>query len=146
MGKHSSKPYNPNLASAFCLAGFIESWGRGIEKMCDALREDGIPVLSYTVHPGDIMVKFTAPEDCVVRVTEKVTDKVTEKVTDRLGARHVRLLTLLAEDPGYTTTQLADKMGVTRKAVSEYLKALRKMRIIERVESDRKDYWKILSD
>ena len=82
----------------------------------------------------------------IVRVTDKVTDKVTEKVIDRLGARHVRLLTLLTEDPGYTTTQLADKMGVTRKAVSGYLKALREMRIIERVGSDRKGYWKILSD
>ena len=33
MSKHASKPYNPAIANAFYLAGFIESWGRGIEKM-----------------------------------------------------------------------------------------------------------------
>lgn len=32
MGKHASRPYNPNIANVFYLAGFIESWGRGIEK------------------------------------------------------------------------------------------------------------------
>ena len=37
MQKHASKPYNPNLAYVFYLAGFIESWGRGIEKICNSL-------------------------------------------------------------------------------------------------------------
>ena len=32
MQKHASNPYNPNIAHVFYLAGFIESWGRGIEK------------------------------------------------------------------------------------------------------------------
>lgn len=31
MSKHASKPFNPNIAHVFYLAGFIESWGRGIE-------------------------------------------------------------------------------------------------------------------
>ena len=30
--KHASQPFNPNIAYVFYLAGFIESWGRGIEK------------------------------------------------------------------------------------------------------------------
>ena len=30
MSKHASSPYNPNIAHVFYLAGFIESWGRGI--------------------------------------------------------------------------------------------------------------------
>lgn len=33
MGKHPSHPFNPLLASAFFRAGYVESWGRGIEKM-----------------------------------------------------------------------------------------------------------------
>ena len=34
-----SSPYNPLLANAFFLSGYIESWGRGIEKIaqeCEA--------------------------------------------------------------------------------------------------------------
>ena len=34
--KHGSKPYNPNIAHVFYLAGHIESWGRGIEKIFDS--------------------------------------------------------------------------------------------------------------
>lgn len=72
--KHSSKPYNPNIAEVFYLAGFIESWGRGIEKICNALANDNLPMPEYTVHPGDIMIKFTGPEDRIIRFTEKLTD------------------------------------------------------------------------
>ena len=32
MGKHRSRPYNPLIANTFFRAGFIEAWGRGIEK------------------------------------------------------------------------------------------------------------------
>lgn len=40
MGKHVSRPYNPNIANVFYLAGFIESWGRGIEKIWEACKAD----------------------------------------------------------------------------------------------------------
>ena len=33
MRRHRSKPYNPNIANAFFRAGYVEAWGRGIEKM-----------------------------------------------------------------------------------------------------------------
>ena len=55
MRKHASSPYNPNIAHVFYLAGFIESWGRGIEKICSAC------------------------EKVTDRVTEKVTDRLDEK-------------------------------------------------------------------
>lgn len=31
--KHASKPYNPDIANTLFRSGYIESWGRGIEKM-----------------------------------------------------------------------------------------------------------------
>ena len=31
--KHSSHPYNPDIANAFFRIGYIESWGRGMDKM-----------------------------------------------------------------------------------------------------------------
>ena len=98
MAKHSSVPYNPNIASVFYLAGFIESWGRGVEKICDALKADNLPMPEYTVHPGDIMIKFTGPEDRIVRVTDKVIDKVTDKVTEGIDycrGNGIKILTQL---------------------------------------------------
>ena len=150
MRKHASSPYNPNIAHVFYLAGFIESWGRGVEKICSACRKDGVPQPEYTVNPSDIMIKFTAPEDRVIRsdkVTEKVTDKVTEKVTDRVTEKVTdgerMLLRLLAEDPGYTMLQLSEKIGVSRKTIALRLKKLKDSGAIERVGSDYKGYWKV---
>lgn len=85
MGKHASRPYNPNIANVFYLTGFIESWGRGIEKICEACKADELPMPEFTVNPGDIMVKFTAPEDRVVHGPGKVIDRVGVKVDVEVG-------------------------------------------------------------
>ena len=138
MRKHASSPYNPNIAHVFYLAGFIESWGRGIEKICSACEKDGVPQPVYTINPGDIMIEFTAPEDRVIRFG-KVTDRVIDKVTDEERA----LLSLLAEDPGYTMPQLSEKMGISRKTIAQRIKQLKEKGTIERIGSDRKGYWKI---
>ncbi|MBO7504350.1 MAG: putative DNA binding domain-containing protein [Clostridia bacterium] len=143
MGKHASLPYNPDIAHIFYLAGFIESWGRGVEKICDALKADNLPLPEYTVHPGDIMIKFTGPEDRIIRVSNRVTDGVPDRVPDKVTEREKQLLMLLAEDPGYTKPMLAEKMAVSRKSVGEYLKSLKDIKIIERIGSAKKGYWKI---
>lgn len=154
MAKHASKPYNPDIARVLYLAGFIESWGRGIEKICDACRADGIAQPEYTVHPGDIMIKFTAPEDRVVysgrrvteKVTERVTERVTDKVTDRVTVKEYRILQMVLEDPAYTLQELAEKLGVSRKTIAAHIKSLKEKGIIQRVGSDRKGHWKVIED
>ena len=139
MRKHASSPYNPNIAHVFYLAGFIESWGRGIEKRCSACKKDGVPQPEYTINPGDIMVKFTAPGDRIVKVAERVTDRVTDRVTENERA----VILLLEEDPGYTMQQLAKRLSVSRKSIASRLKKLKEKGVIERVGSDRSGYWKV---
>ena len=146
MNKHTSKPYNPNIAYVFYLAGFIESWGRGVEKICTALSAENLPMPEYTVNPGDIMIKFTGPEDRIIRVTDRLSDQLSEKLSDKLSDKEKLTLELLVEDPGYTSPQIADKMGVSRVSVTKYLKALKEKRLIERVGSDRKGYWKVKAE
>lgn len=82
MGKHASRPYNPNIADVFYLAGFIESWGRCIEKYVKHVNQMILPMPKFTINPGDIMVKFTAPEERVVCRPGGETERVTEKVIE----------------------------------------------------------------
>ena len=77
------------------------------------------------------MIKFTGPEDRIVRVNNEVNDR--ESV----------LLNYLAQDPGYTVTQLAEMMNVSRKTIAGYLKALKEKSAIERIGTTRTGYWKI---
>jgi len=93
------------------LFGFIESWGRGIEKICDACKADDLPAPEFTVNPRDIMVKFTAPEDRVVHGDGKVIDRVTDKVTDA----EKRILDALRIDLGYSYVNLAENLGISKK-------------------------------
>ena len=139
MHKHASSPYNPNIAHVFYLAGFIESWGRGIEKICSACKKDGVPQPVYTINPGDIMIEFTAPDDRVIR-------EVTDKVTDNLDEKSIKILALIIENPAYTSTVMSEKLSISRKTVSQKLKEMKEKGIIERVGSDRKGYWKINND
>lgn len=92
MEKHSSGPYNPSIAHVYYLAGFIESWGRGVEKICDACCEDGVPLPEYDVTGNSVMIKFMASEDIIIKFDfEKVIEKVTEKEHE--------ILSLLLENP-----------------------------------------------
>ncbi len=137
MNKHASRPFNPNIAHTFYLAGFIESWGRGIEKIYDACREDGVPEPEYTVHPGDIMIKFTFPDD---RIICSKRNKVHNRVTDI----EMLILNLLSEDPAYSFSQLAEKTNISRKTVAGKMKSLKEKGLIERIGTSKKGYWKVI--
>ena len=53
--KHSSKPYNPKLATVFFMSGMIEAWGHGFDKMKEAwARYDG-PLPEHNISKSGIM-------------------------------------------------------------------------------------------
>ena len=81
------------------------------------------------------MIKFTAPEDLIVRMTNEVTNELNDKERN--------MLALLSENSKYTLLQLAEKTGMSRKSVAGYLKKLKEKNIIERVGTKRSGYWKI---
>jgi ATP-dependent DNA helicase RecG len=56
--KHSSKPFNPDIANALFRSGYIESWGRGISKMTEKCLEHGIPTPIFYVHSSGFWVEF----------------------------------------------------------------------------------------
>ena len=149
MQKHASAPYTPNLAHVFYFAGFIESWGRGIEKICSACKNAGVPVPQYTINPGDIMIQFCATEELVVhsatpRVTEKTNDRAIKKVIENLDKKSLKILKLLVEDPGYTYLKLAKETSLSQKTIYMRLKRMQEDGLIERVGSARNGYWKVM--
>ena len=55
MKKHSSQPYNPEIANAFFRAGEIEAWGRGIERIL--LTERQKDILSLLSSDGTLTIE-----------------------------------------------------------------------------------------
>ena len=53
---HASYPRNKNLAFAFYKAGFIESWGRGWQKICKGFVAVGLPKPTIESTQGGVLV------------------------------------------------------------------------------------------
>ena len=58
LAKHSSKPYNPDIANAFFRVGYVESWGRGITKMKTECEKADLPIPTYKYEASDFWVEF----------------------------------------------------------------------------------------
>lgn len=71
MHSHSSKPFNPDIARVFYRVGYIESWGRGIQKICDVCKALGADEPEYIVYGGDIMLKFSALQSVRIHSDKK---------------------------------------------------------------------------
>ena len=63
------------------------------------------------MHPGDIVIKFTAPEDRIVRINGNRHD--TER--DHPEDKEKKILKLLSSDPLLTVTQLSEKAWLQPK-------------------------------
>lgn len=81
MGKHRSRPYNPLIANTFFRTGFIEAWGRGIEKIKNSCKEAGNPIKH-----GGIMVMFKS----LVSMTDQNTNQGTDHANqaDVIGEKY----------------------------------------------------------
>jgi ATP-dependent DNA helicase RecG len=56
--KHSSRPYNPDIANAFFRSGYVEAWGRGIDKITEQCVVAGLPVPQFSPDGSDFWVIF----------------------------------------------------------------------------------------
>ena len=127
MQKHRSLPHNPDIANTFFRAGFIESWGRGIEKICRLCKEYGISEPEYTVHPNDIMMMFKAN---MIAVAQK---------NDTVNA----ILALIKQNPSITYEDLTEKTGKSRRTISRIISELKTTGTLVRVGSDKSGHWEI---
>jgi ATP-dependent DNA helicase RecG len=56
--EHPSRPYNPDIANAFFCSGYVEAWGRGIDKMSEKCVAAGLPVPQITNDGSDFWITF----------------------------------------------------------------------------------------
>ena len=69
LSKHSSRPFNPDIANTFFRSGLIEAWGGGIERIVKACENNGNPVHEWEVSGGDFwaIFHFSYPNDIPVK-------------------------------------------------------------------------------
>jgi len=129
--KHRSRPYNPKIAYAFYRAGYIETWGRGIERITTACKDAGKPEPLFEVSPSEISVTFYSDTDVGVSVGVKSDVNETQKA----------IIALMLETPTISAQRIADAIGITKRRVESNIRSLKKAGFIERVGSDKTGHW-----
>ena len=134
--RHQSRPYNPKIARAFFRAGYIESWGRGIQKIFEVCNEYGALQPEYVVHSEDIMLKLTA-----VSITDKHVLKLDSKAENT--ALKMKIVEYLQNQPTATQKELQEALNETRTHIQKIVKELVGEGKIERKGGKRFGYWEV---
>lgn len=134
--RHQSRPYNPKIARAFFRAGYIESWGRGIQKIFEVCNEYGALQPEYVVHSEDIMLKLAA-----VSITDKHVLKLDSKAENT--ALKMKIVEYLQNQPTATQKELQEALNETRTHIQKIVKELVGEGKIERKGGKRFGYWEV---
>lgn len=134
--RHQSRPYNPRIARAFFRAGYIESWGRGIQKIFEVYNEYGTLQPEYVVHSEDIMIKLAA-----VSISDKHVLKLDSKAENT--ALKMKIVEYLQNQPTATQKELQEVFNETRTHIQKIVKELVDEGKIERKGGKRFGYWEV---
>ncbi len=143
MGSHRSRPYNPLIANTFFRAGFIEAWGRGIEKIKDSCVEAGNPMPEYAVKKEDIMVTFKSLiTDTTQDTTQAVTQGTTQVDVNAIeNSIPMRILKVIGDNPTLSQSQIAEMLGEKHDTIKYHMRKMRLSGVIKRVGSSQKGKW-----
>ena len=143
MQPHDSIPYNPDIANVFYRAGYIETWGQGIQKICDECTAFGAELPKYEIIGTGLRVYFPALKSALIDQPKAPKHQNTDKHSALDDAMVLRIIEKLKEQPDISQEALGESIGVTRRVVQKYINALKEAGRIERVGGKRYGHWEI---
>jgi len=125
---------NEALALALSYMNIIEDWGSGIPRIREELRESGLRDIVIDDWPNAVRVTLYRQKVAKsVAVTQKSSQKSSQKIQE-----------LISDNPATTTQELADMLGISRRAVAKCVASLQASGKLRRVGPDKGGYWEII--
>lgn len=143
MERHRSKPYNPDIANAFFRAGYVEVWGRGIQKICEACKRLGTEIPEYKVRTGEIMVKFLALQSAKIPDLKSPNRQNGDLDGGLDAVLENKILVIIQQNPEATQKEISQETNISLRTVQRKLRELREKGIIERKGGKRFGFWEI---
>ncbi len=111
--QHSSKPYNPLIASVFFKGGLIEAWGRGTINIINECLDANLPEPKFASEFGGISVTLYK-------------DKYTQDNLEKLGLneRQIKAVLFVKEKGEITNKEYQELVEVARMTATRDLKEL----------------------
>ena len=160
---HSSKPRNHKIANVFFKAGFIDTWGRGFQKIRDGFEADGIPMPQIENFCGGVRVTIertvfvklshvgsSVGSDVTSSVISLSPVKLTKRQQVILGIIHRFVVEHVVEgvvEAGVeipSALSIAKQIDTSSRTVQRELAYLQAQGIIRRVGADFSGYWEII--
>ena len=131
-----SRPLNPKIANAFFRAGYIESWGRGIQEIRDMCKSYGNPTPDFKVDADAVFVTFYSLAEIAGTDKDVAQDVAQDKSIE------TRIVELIKKDNKISREKIAKEIGVSKKTIERQLAKMRdKIQFIGRGYSG---HWEIV--
>ena len=131
--KHPSIPRNKYIADIFFKAGYIETWGRGIDKIINGFAKANLPEPQFREIAGGIEVTLLKNSNVPVNVP-----------VNKQQERQQNILSLIQKNKYITMLELANEMGVTQKTIKRDIVKLKEYKVIKRIGPDKGGYWELM--
>ena len=144
---HGSIPRNPLIAEVCYRVGYIDSWGRGIEKITDACKHAGLLKPIIEERTGGVAVELLKSQDSEKPVAESSGEKFgknSERIRKEFGIGIAKAFEIIYQHPEYTAEQIADKLDKTPRTVETYIAKLKKAGFIIRKGPKLGGYWEVI--
>ena len=132
---------HPDIANVFYRAGYIEAWGRGIQKICDECKVLGAELPRYEIIGNGIRVHFKALKSTLIEDFKELKRHISDALDDALVQR---IIEELKSNPAISQKEIAERAGSTRRTIQRKMEELVKDNVIERVGGKRYGHWQIM--
>ena len=133
LDKHSSQPRNPDIATTFFRSGYVESWGRGMDKMRNLCLEAKIPLPQLSCKGNDFWTVFRK-------------DIYNKEDLSKLGLsdRQIKAVLYVKEHGKITNKEYQEVNGIGKSVTIDELRNLVDKEILVRIgETGRGTYYEL---
>ena len=157
LGKHRSRPYNPDIANTFFRAGEIEAWGRGIERIIEACKNANTPDPEFKYDGGGLWTTFYFSKEYKegifgtdqkpTRNRPETTQETTQETSLRRTELQKNILNYLKNNPSATRKELVKVIpNCTVDGIKYSLAKLQAVGILKRIGSTKSGHWEVLDE
>ena len=140
MKPHDSRPYNPEIANVFYRAGYIEQWGRGIQKICDACKSLGTEMPKFQLVGNSLRVFFPALESALIDAS----NPPKRQSGGLSGTLAERIADSIRNDKEITIEGISNAIGIPKRTIEREMKRMQEAGQLRREGGKKQGHWEVI--
>lgn len=124
------------------MIGFIESWGRGYEKIRDAFLKEELTVPTFEQVRGGVMATIRRERFVNINIANDGENGGNLAVIE-LTEKQQKIIEIIIQNPTITANQMAVIMAGKKRTIERELSSLRQKGIISREGGARNGRWRV---